>query len=126
MSSQCTPAQLVDLAKCLACGMSEKQLLAALVVLLCQSNNMTCTAPQLNALGSPFMQQMTHTQMLAAMVALLCNLGSSSSASQIVPYTGTDPNSDGVFPADRQSPAIAVKPFNTTYVWSVALQTWDV
>ena len=44
---------------------------------------------------------------------------------QIVAYTGNDPNTDGVFPANRNAPAIAVKPNNTTYTWSVANQDWE-
>lgn len=45
--------------------------------------------------------------------------------SQIVSYSGVGPTSDGVLPPDLNQPAIAVKSGESTFTWSVALQSWD-
>lgn len=50
--------------------------------------------------------------------------GGGGGSGQIVAYTGTDPNSDGVLPADQTKPAIAVKASSTTYTWDTVGLTW--
>jgi len=52
--------------------------------------------------------------------------GIGGGASQIVAYTTTDPNTDGVVPPDPTKAAIAVKPFGTTFVWITPAGPWDV
>lgn len=59
-----------------------------------------------------------------ALLALIVNQGLGGGSSQIVAYTGANPNADGVKPPNTQAQAIAVKPSSTTYTWSVAAQTW--
>lgn len=48
----------------------------------------------------------------------------SSAGGQIVGYTGTDPNSDGVKPDDQNSQAIAVKPGSNDYTWDTTNKIW--
>lgn len=50
--------------------------------------------------------------------------GGGTGANQIVPYTGIDPNSDGVLPGDITMPAIAVKPGESTWTWTTPAGPW--
>src|SRR5436190_13014471 len=45
-------------------------------------------------------------------------------ASQIVYYTGDDPNTDGVVPPNQLGPALAIKPYSTTYTWDNVNFLW--
>lgn len=79
----------------------------------------------INACVPPGMQ-MAVLISLASQILAAGGGGSGGGSGQIVPYTGADPNSDGVFPADLTKAAIAVKPSGTTYTWDKDAQTWDV
>ena len=50
--------------------------------------------------------------------------GGGGGSGQIVAYTTTDPNTDGVVPTDPTKPAIAVKPNSTLYVWTPPAGPW--
>lgn len=51
--------------------------------------------------------------------------GGGGGSGQIVPYTGANPNSDGVLPTNTQAIAIAVKPGSALWTWSVTNQNWQ-
>lgn len=66
------------------------------------------------------------------MIYLLCQLASanaviSTNAGQMYIYTGSDPNSDGIIPANTSKPAIAYKLDGTgaIYGWNTTLQIWN-
>lgn len=68
---------------------------------------------------------MSDRDLKMATVAAACAAGGGiGGAGQIVYYTTTDPNTDGVKPANVLAAAIAVKPGSTTYTWSATGQTW--
>jgi hypothetical protein len=50
--------------------------------------------------------------------------GGSGSGSGLVPYTGADPNSDGVTPTDQDADAVAVKPGGTIWTWDKVNHVW--
>jgi hypothetical protein len=103
----------------------------AKLALLCKIYNAvtmaSCDVPTLMSRAKCFCQVTTKpVDMLE--LQLLCEISAafdSGGASQIVYYTGANPNSDGVRPANTQKAAIAVKPGGTTYVWSVSAQNWQ-
>lgn len=43
---------------------------------------------------------------------------------QVMYYSGTDPNSDGIVPINPNAAAIAVKPGSSSYVWDNVNLTW--
>jgi hypothetical protein len=64
--------------------------------------------------------------LLEAIVASACAGGGGGGGSgQIVAYTGVDPNADGVKPTNLNAAAIAVKPGDVTWTWSIAGQNWQ-
>lgn len=85
---------------------------------------MICTAANMIQLAyANGYAKLSERDLLAAAVAATC-AASNAGSSQIVPYTGANPNADGVKPGNTQAAAIAVKPASTTWTWSVAGQTW--
>lgn len=87
---------------------------------------MACDAATLiNAAYANGYAKMSDRDLKMATLASACAAtGGIGGGGQIVAYTGDDPNSDGVLPANVNQIALAAKPFSTTYTWSVALQTW--
>src|SRR5690348_9360141 len=73
MALDCTPGGLNQGAKCIEC-LTHKQLLAAMVYLLCTQNNMNCTPASLMA-GAKCIMCLTEKQLIAAMVYLQCTGG---------------------------------------------------
>jgi|SRR5690348_5513783 len=73
MALDCTPGGLNQGAKCIEC-LTHKQLLAAMVYLLCTQNNMNCTPASLMA-GAKCIMCLTEKQLIAAMVYLQCQGG---------------------------------------------------
>lgn len=68
---------------------------------------------------------MSERDLKMATVASACaSTGGGGGSGQIVYYTGTDPNSDGVLPANQNAAAIAVKPGSTTYTWDNVNLIW--
>jgi hypothetical protein len=87
---------------------------------------MNCNArDMLNAAYSYGYAKLCERDLMAAAVAAACAMANGGGASQIVPYTGANPNADGVKPANTALAAIAVKPTGTLYVWNVATQVWQ-
>lgn len=73
--ADCTPKTIMAGASCLACDLTHKELLAALVYVLCTVNSMSCTPKSLAAASECIRCAFTEKQMLAAMVYLICNGG---------------------------------------------------
>jgi hypothetical protein len=68
---------------------------------------------------------MSDRDLKMATVASAClGTGGGGGSGQIVYYTGADPNSDGVVPANQAAAAIAVKPSATTYTWDNVNLIW--
>ena len=69
---------------------------------------------------------LSQRDLLMALVASACaSTGGGGGNGQIVYYTGADPNSDGVTPANQGAAAIAVKPGATTYTWDSVGLIWN-
>ena len=129
MAISCTPTSLSAASSCLACDLTHKQLLAALVYVLCTSNNMSCTPSSLVAASECIRCAMTEKQMLAAMVFLICNGGTGGtggSGAQLVLYTTTNPTTDGVTPTNINANAIAYRADGTQpiFVWDPVGHAW--
>lgn len=75
MPISCTVPDLVSESNCLACSMTYKQLLASLVYVLCEANNMDCTPASLAAASECYRCSMTEKSLLASAVYILCNGG---------------------------------------------------
>ena len=124
-------ASLIAQSSCFTCfgtpGEIELMKIALLAQLVKGQNPMADTSPQTLldqakcylCYGNAGMWQLMELALLAQLV------GSGIGNAQIVAYTGADPNSDGVVPANTQAPAIAVKPGATSYTWSIANQDWE-
>lgn len=131
MAISCTPAALSAASSCLACDLTHKQLLAALVYVLCTSNKMTCTPASLAAASECLRCALTEKQLLASAVYLICNGGTGGGGGggggQLVIYTTTDPTTDGKFPTDQTQPAVAYKLDGTgpTFVWNTTTHVWN-
>jgi len=68
---------------------------------------------------------MSERYLQMATLASACFAGGGiGGAGQIVYYTTTDPNTDGVKPANIGAAAIAVKPGATSYTWDNVNHTW--
>jgi hypothetical protein len=126
-----TDAQsLLSQASCYECfgvgGQLELMKIALLAQLVKGQNPMADTSPQTLldqakcylCYGNAGMWQLMELALLAQLV------GSGIGNAQIVLYSGADPNSDGVVPANQNAPAIAVKPGSTTYTWDPVGHTW--
>lgn len=74
--------------------------------------------------ANPYALQLFELALLAQIVANGGGGGTGGSG-QIVAYTGANPNADGVTPTDTTKPAIAVKPGDVTWTWSIAAQNWQ-
>lgn len=72
MALNCTAQALLSASECLGCGMTHKQLLAALVYIQCKANNMDCTPATLNVNATQLREKMTEKQLLAALVYIQC------------------------------------------------------
>lgn len=118
--ANCSPTAIMAEAKCLACDFNHKELLAALVYVLCQANSMSCTPATLAAESECLRCSMTEKQLLAAAVYLICNGGTGGGGTQQVLQAAT-----GSPPPDPTKPAIS---FPTggggISEWDVASQTW--
>lgn len=125
------PQTLLSAANCYTCQLpGEWQLmkLSLLRQILLQLSPMADTSPQAllsqancyNCYG-PGLWPLLELALLSQIV----NQGMGGGSSQIVAYTGANPNSDGVKPPNLNAPAIAVKPNGTTYTWSIADQMWE-
>lgn len=79
MALDCTPAGLQQGSKCIECALTHKQLLAAMVYLLCTQNNMNCSPTSLMA-GAKCIMCLTEKQLLAALVYIQCQGGGGSVA----------------------------------------------
>jgi len=75
MALTCDAPSLVAGSSCIECSLTHKQLLAALVYVLCQVNNMNCTASSLAAASECLRCAMTEKSLLAAAVYILCTNG---------------------------------------------------
>lgn len=126
MAITCTPAALSAASSCLACDLTHKQLLAALVYIQCTVNKMSCTPATLAAQAECLKCALTEKQLLAALVYLVCSNGGIGSG-QLVIYTTTDPTADGQFPANQALPAVAYKLDGTgpTFVWNTTTHIWN-
>lgn len=129
----CDPNTLLAEATCFNCNISGAMFDAVEIVLLCAINDgdaMACDPQTLITQASCLLTCIPPGMMPAIKLSLLCQIlaagGGGAGASQIVAYTTTDPNTDGVVPPDLTKPAIAVKPFATTYVWTTPAGPWDV
>jgi hypothetical protein len=131
MALVCTTPALQSGAASLEQSLTHKGLLAALVYVLCQVNNMSCTPQSLASLSECFRCGMTEKGLLAAAVYILCNNGSGGGGSggsvQVLQYTGATPTADGLVPASINSPAIAYKSdgSDATYSWNTTSHTWN-
>ncbi len=68
---------------------------------------------------------MSERDLMMATLASACAAGGGIGGSgQIVQYFTTDPNTDGVVPANLNLIAIACKPSSTTYTWDPVVHTW--
>ena len=72
--------------------------------------------------ASPYMLDLIELGLLAQIAAI-----SGGSNPQVMEYTGADPTTDGLVPADPTQPAIAYKQdgSDVTYGWNTALQVWN-
>ncbi len=104
--------------------------LALLKQIVLNGNPMADTSPQTlltNAqcfecyATSPYLLQLME---LSLLVQITNNSSAGGSASQIVAYTGANPNADGVKPPNLNASAIAVKPNSPVYTWNIATQLW--
>lgn len=71
MALDCTPAGLQQGSKCIECALTHKQLLAAMVYLLCTQNNMNCSPASLMQ-GAKCIMCLTEKQLIAALVYIQC------------------------------------------------------
>ena len=131
-----TPQTLLAAATCYQCNSPNVYTLnllklAMLQKLVLTANPMADTSPQtLLAAASCYQCYAANPYALKMIELGMLNLlvqnggGGLGGAGQIVAYTGNDPNSDGVKPANINAPAIAVKPGATTYTWDPVAHTW--
>ena len=129
------PQTLLAAADCFACyGESPAQLqlmkLALLAQLVKTTDPSMDTSPNtLLAQASCFACYANSPGLMSLMELGLLNLiaqngGGGGGSGQIVPYTGADPNSDGVTPTNLNAAAIAVKPSATEYIWDPVNHIW--
>lgn len=124
MALSCDPKTIMAGADCLVCDLSHKQLLAGLVYVLCQANNMNC-APATLMSGSKCILCLTEKQLLAAAVYLLCTGGSGGGGSAPAGAGFILQDATGGPPPDPTRPWLS---FPTggggISEWDVASQTW--
>lgn len=70
----CTPSELVDDAKCLAAGMSDHQLLAAIAYTFAVAVGEATTPANLIEIGKCLAQTMSDRQLLAAIAYFQCSV----------------------------------------------------
>ena len=121
----CTADILTADARCLVEGMSDRQLLAAILCVLATQNSMACDPATLVAASRCLVQAMNDRQLLASIALTLCEGGGGGGG-------GTDYNLEFAFLTDLPAtPADPTKVWtayfndgNPTMHWSVIQQAW--
>ena len=86
---------------------------------------MACDAQTLiNAAYANGYAKLSERDLLMTVAASACAGGGGGGGSQIVAYTGANPNADAVVPPDQTKAAIAVKPNSAIYTWNTDTLTW--
>lgn len=121
----CDPKQLATDSFCLRDNIgAEKEMLGAILYILCQKTGLNCTPEQLADLARPFALTMSQNEILAAILLIFCqNAGFASG--QILQYVN-DPNVEGLEPFDINSPAVAYTnpPGGTMFNWDPVNHVW--
>lgn len=128
------PKSLLAAADCLACyGTSPAQLELMKLGLLSQlvqaiDPSMDTSPKTLLAQAQCFACYGNSPALLSLMelglLAIIAQTGGGGGGTQVVAYTGADPNSDGVTPTNLNAAAIALKPSATVYVWDPVNHIW--
>lgn len=115
------------------CGVTVKPADIAELTLLCQIlttlNPMaTCDVPTLMDSAKCFCA-VTNNPLEKIKLQLLCEIKAVSGTGgggvgQVLAYTTTDPNTDGVVPPTPANPAIAVKPGGSIFTWTTPAGPW--